>query len=310
MQFCSTAINTVSKAVTTKRLGVGLVSRYSSGGMEATKWFVRSPSVNDTPRAKSSPFMIGVAGGSASGKSTVCEKIMDNLREYNREIAERKVVHITQDSFYRDLTEQEKEKAEKGLYNFDHPDAFDMELMEKCLQDISEGKSTRIPEYDFKTNSRVRDKFINVLSFETDVVLIEGILVFYQPKIRDLLNMKMFVETDADTRLAKRVIKDTEDLGRNIEQVLHHYINFVKPAYEEFCMPTKKFADVIIPRGADNKIAMSLISTHINNLLICPPDNRRMSLVMDSRKRHLSDTSNMYDVPNRKDLMDVLTRPH
>ncbi|XP_023325407.1 probable uridine-cytidine kinase [Eurytemora carolleeae] len=289
----------------------GLVSGYCAQtieDMDSKCLFRSSPMKEAQPR--SSPFIIGVAGGSASGKSTVCEKIMENLREYNLEIAEKKVVHISQDSFYRDLKESEKEKAEKGLYNFDHPDAFDMELMEKCLKDISEGKSTRIPQYDFKTNSRIRDKFTNVLAFETDVILIEGILVFYQPKVREMFNMKMFVETDADTRLAKRVIKDTEDLGRNIDQVLHHYINFVKPAYEEFCMPTKKFADVIIPRGADNKIAMSLISLHINNLLTSPQKDRRLSLVMDPRRRHVSDTSNMYDVPNRKDLMDVLTRPH
>jgi len=236
---------------------------------------------------------------------------MDNLRAFNLEDVERQVLHISQDSFYRDLTESEKLLAEKGLFNFDHPDAFDFELMEKCLSAIYEGRSTRIPQYDCKTNSRISDKYTTVHPFQLDVVLLEGILVFYYPKIRNMFGMKVFVETDADSRLAKRVIKDTDELGRDMDQVLHHYINFVKPAYEEFCMPSKKFADVIIPRGADNKIAIDLISHHITDLLVNPPDpNRRQSIIMEPRKRHFSDTSNMYDVQNRKDLMDVLTRPH
>jgi len=275
-----------------------------------TKWFTRNSPLKEG-REKRSPFIIGVAGGSSSGKSTVCEKIMDNLRAFNLQDVERQVIHISQESFYRDLSESEKLKAEKGLFNFDHPDAFDMELMEHCLKEISQSRTTNIPQYDCKTNSRIRDKYLTVHPFETDVVLLEGILVFYYPRIRDMFGMKLFVETDADSRLAKRVLKDTEELGRDMEQVLNHYIHFVKPAYEEFCMPTKKFADVIIPRGADNKIAIELISHHITDLLVNPPDStRKMSSVIESRRRHFSDTSNMYDVTNRKDLMDVLTRPH
>jgi len=263
---------------------------------------------------RKTPFIIGVGGGSASGKSTVCEKIMENLRTFDLQNVERQVVHISQESFYRDLTENEKVKAERGFFNFDHPDAFDLEFMQRCIKDICEGKTTRIPEYDCKTNSRVRDKSVIIRPSQIDVVLFEGILVFYCPKICDMFDMKVFIETDADTRLAKRVIKDTEDLGRDMDQVLNHYINFVKPAYEEFCMPTKKFADVIIPRGADNKIAIELISHHITDMLSSPPtlEARRLSLIMDQpeRRRHFSDTSNMYNVTQRRDLMDVLTRPH
>jgi len=260
------------------------------------------------------PFLIGVAGGTASGKSTVCEKIMENLRQINQENVERQVVHISQDSFYRDLKQAEKVRAAKGLFNFDHPDAFDNKLMEDCLIGIINGRVTNIPVYDFKLNSRVVNKYITVYPNQVDVVLFEGILTFYNPKIRDLFNMKLFIDTDADSRLAKRVLKDVDELGRDMDQVLHQYIQFVKPAFEEFCIPTKKFADVIIPRGPDNKIAIDLISQHIADYLASPPPppppvHQSISL-QDNRKRHFSDTSNMYEASARMDLKDVLTRPH
>lgn len=264
-----------------------------------------------------SPFIIGVAGGSASGKSTVCEKIMENLRQINQENTERHVVHISQDSFYRELKQSEKVRANKGLFNFDHPDAIDNKLMEKTLDDIISGRVTKIPAYDFKTNSRVVNKFTTILPTQVDVVLFEGILTFYNPRVRDMFNMKLFIDTDADSRLAKRVLRDVDELGRDMDQVLHQYIQFVKPAFEEFCLPTKKFADVIIPRGPDNKIAIDLISQHITEYLSqpCvpqphPPLQHSVSLMADNRKRHFSDTSNMYEVTRRSDLKDVLTRPH
>ena len=134
-----------------------------------------------------SPFIIGVAGGSASGKSTVCEKIMENLRQINQENTERHVVHISQDSFYRELKQSEKVRANKGLFNFDHPDAIDNKLMEKTLDDIISGRVTKIPAYDFKTNSRVVNKFTTILPTQVDVVLFEGILTFYNPRVRLIL---------------------------------------------------------------------------------------------------------------------------
>jgi len=251
------------------------------------------------------PFLIGVAGGTASGKSTVCEKIMENLK-MNQENVERQVIHLSQDSFYRELRGAEKAKAAKGLFNFDHPDAFDNDLMLACLQDIVNGRPTKVPVYDLKTNSRLSNQTIT--PSQVDVVLFEGILTFYSPKVREMFDMKLFIDTDADSRLAKRVLKDVDELGRDMDVVLHQYIQFVKPAFEEFCIPTKKFADVIIPRGPDNKIAMDLISQHIVDHLTSPaPPPPREG---ESRKRHFSDTSNMYDASRRMDLKDVLTRPH
>lgn len=175
---------------------------------------------------------------------------MEALGQADMDHKERQVVSISQDSFYRELTPAEKAKAEKGLFNFDHPDAFDEETMLRVLRDILEGRKVEINSYDYRTNSVVRDKKITI--YPADVVLFEGILVFYFPQIRDLFHMKLFVDTDSDTRLARRVPRDINEFGRDLETVLTQYMTFVKPAFEEFCSPTKKFADVIIPRGADN----------------------------------------------------------
>ncbi|XP_072153261.1 uridine-cytidine kinase isoform X3 [Bemisia tabaci] len=214
------------------------------------------------------PFLIGVAGGTASGKvaySTVCKRIMEQLGQVEINQKERQVVTISQDSFYRELTEDEKVKAVKGLYNFDHPDAFNEQLMYQTLKDVLAGQQCKVPVYDYLTNSKCNDQFITI--YPADVVLFEGILVFYFPEIRDLFHMKLFVDTDSDTRLARRVPRDINERGRDINQVLQQYMNFVKPAFEEFCLPTKKFADVIIPRGADNIVAIELIVQHIRDFL-------------------------------------------
>ncbi|XP_029169433.1 uridine-cytidine kinase isoform X3 [Nylanderia fulva] len=211
------------------------------------------------------PFLIGVSGGTASGKSTVCKRIMEKLGQVDMDHQQRRVVCISQDSFYRNLTPAEKLKAEKGQYNFDHPDAFDDDLILQILQDILAGVKCEIPTYDYRTNSLMKDQVTTI--YPADVVLFEGILVFYFPKIRDLFHMKLFVDTDSDTRLARRVPRDIKERGRDLDYVLNQYMNFVKPAFEEFCLPTKKFADVIIPRGADNTVAIDLIVHHIWDIL-------------------------------------------
>ncbi|GFU17278.1 uridine-cytidine kinase 2-B [Nephila pilipes] len=212
-----------------------------------------------------SPFLIGVAGGTASGKSTVCQKIMEKVGEYSIDHQQRQVICISQDSFYRELTLEEKKKAAKGKYNFDHPDAFDNELMHTVLKEILAGKVVHIPVYDFKTNSRKESESITVQP--VDVVLFEGILVFYFPEIRELFHMKLFVDTDPDTRLSRRVLRDTRERGRDLDQILQQYTTYVKPAFEDFCLPTKKYADVIIPRGADNEVAICIIVQTIQDRL-------------------------------------------
>uniref|UniRef100_A0A0P6E611 uridine/cytidine kinase n=1 Tax=Daphnia magna TaxID=35525 RepID=A0A0P6E611_9CRUS len=211
------------------------------------------------------PFLIGVAGGTASGKSTVCSRIMEKLGQDEIDHRQRQVVCISQDSFYRELNPAESIKASKGLFNFDHPDAFDNPLILKTLQDILDGRVCKIPVYDFKTNSRKLDEFVTI--YPADVLLFEGILVFYFPEIREVFHMKLFVDTDADTRLSRRVLRDIRERGRDLEQVLAQYTTLVKPAFEEFCLPTKKFADVIIPRGADNTGQFNWYSSRVSCLI-------------------------------------------
>uniref|UniRef100_A0A915Q3Y7 Large ribosomal subunit protein eL30 n=1 Tax=Setaria digitata TaxID=48799 RepID=A0A915Q3Y7_9BILA len=176
------------------------------------------------------PFIIGVAGGTASGKSSVCARIMEKLGKAH----ERRVVTISQDSFYRNLTEEETKKANRGEFNFDHPGYISKDF------DVIES---------------------------ADVIIVEGILILYDQELRNLFDMKLFVDADSDDRLARRVQRDTQERGRS---VLHQYLNLVKPAFEEFCLPTKKYADVVIPRGADNNVAIDLILHHIHEILRSP----------------------------------------
>ncbi|KAK9970769.1 hypothetical protein ABG768_026685 [Culter alburnus] len=237
------------------------------------------------------PFLIGVAGGTASGKSSVCGKIMELLGQNKIDHHQRQVAILSQDSFYRVLTPEQKAKALKGQFNFDHPDAFDNELIVKTLCDIMEGRTVQIPVYDFVTHSRKEE---TVAVYPADVVLFEGILMFYSQEIRDLFQMKLFVDTDADTRLSRRVLRDISERGRDLEQVLNQYITFVKPAFEEFCLPTKKYADVIIPRGADNLVAINLIVQHIQDILnggLTKRLNGYLNGHNTPRKRHPSESS-------------------
>ncbi|KAL0590822.1 Uridine-cytidine kinase 2 [Plecturocebus cupreus] len=224
--------------------------------------------------------------------SSVCAKIVQLLGQNEVDYRQKQVVILSQDSFYRVLTSEQKAKALKGQFNFDHPDAFDNELILKTLKEITEGKTVQIPVYDFVSHSRKEE---TVTVYPADVVLFEGILAFYSQEVRDLFQMKLFVDTDADTRLSRRVLRDISERGRDLEQILSQYITFVKPAFEEFCLPTKKYADVIIPRGADNLVAINLIVQHIQDILNGGPSKRQTNGCLNgytpSRKRQASESS-------------------
>ncbi|XP_026470407.1 probable uridine-cytidine kinase isoform X2 [Ctenocephalides felis] len=251
---------------------------------DATNYNVRVS--NGSTHEGKTPFLIGVAGGTASGKSTVCKRIMEQLGQADMDHTKRQVVCISQDCFYRELTPAEKVKADKGLFNFDHPTAFNEELMLNTLKGVLAGQRCNLPAYDYKTNSLCPERMVTI--YPADVILFEGILVFYFPAIRDLFHMKLFVDTDSDTRLARRVPRDINERGRDLDQVLNQYMNFVKPAFEEFCSPTKKFADVIIPRGADNTVAIELIVHHIQDLLL---PSRPMNGIGNGNGTHSSSDS-------------------
>ncbi|VAI03263.1 unnamed protein product [Triticum turgidum subsp. durum] len=200
-------------------------------------------------------LLLGVAGGASSGKSTVCKMIIDQL-------CDQRVVVVTQESFYYGLSDEEMIHVHD--YNFDHPDAFDTDLLLSCMEKLKHGKAVDIPSYDFKTHKSVScARKVN----PSDVIILEGILLFHDSRVRDLMNMKIFVDTDADVRLTRRIRRDTIEKGRDIIAVLDQYSKFVKTAFEDFILPTKKYADIIIPRGADNSVAIDLIVQHIRTKL-------------------------------------------
>ncbi|KAL7287989.1 hypothetical protein TKK_0018043 [Trichogramma kaykai] len=214
---------------------------------------------------KRKPFLIGVAGGRGAGKSTVCQRIMEKLGQVDKDHKERQVVCISQDSFYRDLTPSEKIKAEEGKFNFDHPDAYDHDLILETLQNILAGKKCEIPVYDYKTNSIIPNETTTV--YPADVVLFEGILVFHVSNIRDLFDMKLFVDADPDTRLVRIIRRDTSERKLKLEKVLAYYTSSTKPSFHNFCYPTIADADVIIPEGASNDVAIDLIVNNIWDIL-------------------------------------------
>ncbi|TMW90890.1 hypothetical protein EJD97_015086 [Solanum chilense] len=201
------------------------------------------------------PFVIGVAGGTASGKTTVCNMIISQLQN-------QRVVLLSQEAFYHPLTAEQLEKVHE--HNFDHPDAFNTELLLSCMEELKHGRGINIPNYDFKLHRSVEPaRVVN----PSDVIILDGILILHDPRLRDLMNMKIFVDSDSDVRLARRIRRDTVERNRNILNVLDQYSKYVKPGFEDFIHPTKKYADVIIPRGADNDVAIDLIVQHIRTKL-------------------------------------------
>ncbi|KAF6137195.1 hypothetical protein GIB67_030959 [Kingdonia uniflora] len=212
------------------------------------------------------PFIIGksfpsffflrlrVTGGTASGKTTVCDIIITQLHD-------QRVILVNQDSFYITFDEDTPQQVHK--YNFDHPDAFNTELLLSCMEKLKLGEAVEIPNYDFKKHKMLPSRKVN----PSDVIILEGILVLHEPRVRDLMNMKIFVDTDSDLRLARRIQRDTVQRGRDIQSVLNQYAEFVKPSFEEFILPSKKYADIVIPRGGDNDVAIDLIVQHIRTKL-------------------------------------------
>ncbi|MGL5122985.1 MAG: uridine kinase [Fusobacteriaceae bacterium] len=200
-------------------------------------------------------IFVGVAGGSGSGKTTVAHNLV-------KAFSEEDAILVEQDVYYRELSHLTLD--ERALTNFDHPDAIDFDLMKKHLNDLKKGISIERPTYDFKTHSR---KLENVLLKPSRIVIVEGILILAVKEIRDLFDVKIFVDTDADEMLLRRIERDIKERGRSFDSVKNQYLNTVKPMYLEFCEPSKRYADLIIPRGGENKIAISMIIAKLKRYL-------------------------------------------
>lgn len=201
------------------------------------------------------PVTIGVAGGTSAGKSTVAKAIIERVG------AERIAV-IPHDAYYRDL--RQLPRAQRDTINFDHPNSIETSLMIYHLEQLKQGKAVDIPIYDFTTDSRT-DKTRRVEP--QPVILIEGILIFAEPQLRDMLDVKIFVDADPDIRFIRRLQRDIAERGRTVESVIEQYLTTVRPMHLKFVEPSKRYADVIIPEGGHNLIAIDMIATRIRALL-------------------------------------------
>uniref|UniRef100_A0AAY4BP04 Uridine-cytidine kinase n=1 Tax=Denticeps clupeoides TaxID=299321 RepID=A0AAY4BP04_9TELE len=217
----------------------------------------RPPWYNVTGTTFKEAFVIGLCGGSASGKTTVANKIIEALDVPW-------VVLLSMDSFYKVLSKDEQEQAARNEYNFDHPYAFDFELLVNILRKLKKGKSIKVPVYDFTTHSR-RKEWKTV--YGANVVIFEGILAFANKELLKLLDMKVFVDTDSDIRLVRRLKRDITERGRDIGGVIKQYNKFVKPAFEQYIEPTVQVADIVVPRGGENFVALDLIVQHVHSQL-------------------------------------------
>lgn len=202
-----------------------------------------------------STTIIGIAGGSGSGKTSVTNEIMKNLDGHS-------VALIEQDFYYKDqshLTFEERLKT-----NYDHPFAFDNDLLIQNLKDLKAGKAVEVPTYDYTIHTRSDKK----IAFEPkDVIIVEGIFALENETLRDMMDVKIYVDTDADLRILRRLIRDTQERDRTMESVVEQYLNVVRPMHNQFIEPTKKFADIIIPEGGSNKVAIDIMTTKIQALV-------------------------------------------
>ncbi|CAH8514127.1 unnamed protein product [Schistosoma guineensis] len=210
----------------------------------------------------SKPFLIGISGGAASGKAEACKKIKDVLY---RKAKGKKVEVLSLSSFYRELSDEELKLALNSEFDFDHPNSFDFKYLADVLRKIKQGEHVVLHKYDCSAYSSTPD--VQEVPDDVDVVIVEGILTFYQKEVRDMFDLKIFIESDADTRLCRKVLRDVSMKGRCLDSVLDSYFKYVKPAFEEFCLPTKKYADVILPRAPDNHVGVDLITEHLLQLV-------------------------------------------
>ena len=201
------------------------------------------------------PVIIGIAGGTGSGKTTVASAIYDR-------VGSDRIEWISHDSYYRNFDALSPE--ERAKINFDHPDSLESELLTRHLDVLSKGSSVEVPVYDFATHSRKAD---TQRVEPRKVIIVEGILVLAEPELRKRIDIKLFVDTPADIRFVRRLTRDIESRGRSLQSVVQQYMNTVRPMHEEFVEPSKRYADLIIPEGGENQVAIDAIIARVERLL-------------------------------------------
>ena len=200
------------------------------------------------------PVIIGISGGSGSGKSTFARKIIEHF--------DRPISVLCHDYYYtpfRDMTLEERKKQ-----NYDHPSAFDTFLLIEHLKQLKEGKSIQRPVYSYELFTRLSE---TVTIEPTKVIVLDGILLFENKELRDLMDIKIYVDTDDDIRFIRRMLRDMKERGRTAESVVNQYLSTVKPMHETFVLPSKKYADIIVPRGGNNTVALDMVISKIESIL-------------------------------------------
>lgn len=204
------------------------------------------------------PVIIGITGGSGSGKTTIAHEIAQGIADQDQD----RILILTQDSYYKDNTGLSMQ--ERKQINYDHPNAFDLPLLEAQINQLIHRKAIEMPTYDFTQHTR-SDKTIHVEP--ADIIILEGILVLFNEDIRNMMDIKAFVDTDDDIRFIRRLERDMKERGRSLDSVINQYLATVKPMYHQFIEPTKRYADIIIPEGGENNVAIDMLKTKISSIL-------------------------------------------
>ena len=205
--------------------------------------------------ASHSPLVIGIAGGSGSGKTTVAQTILQR-------VGPDRIAFLQHDAYYKDLSGLPP--TQRAEFNFDHPNSLETDLLIRHIEQLKRGKPVKVPIYDFSTHSRTNQSYTVT---PRGVILVEGILLFAEPTLRELFDVKIFVDTDLDIRFIRRLQRDIAERGRTTEVVIKQYLATVRPMHQEFVEPSKRYADVIIPEGGFNAAAMDMVVARIESLL-------------------------------------------
>lgn len=201
------------------------------------------------------PLVIGLAGGSGSGKTTVAKEI-------SKRLPQDRILILPEDAYYNDnsaLTMEERKKV-----NYDHPSAYDTDLLIEQLKALLAGEAVEMPTYNFSILSRAKD---TIHVEPADIIILEGILVLSSPELRQFMDIKLFVDADDDIRFIRRLQRDTQERGRSIDWIIAQYLATVKPSYNQFVEPSKKYADIIIPQGGENQVAIDMVSSKLLSIL-------------------------------------------
>ncbi|WP_368252311.1 uridine kinase [Enterococcus sp. 2201sp1_2201st1_B8_2201SCRN_220225] len=204
---------------------------------------------------KNKPILIGVTGGSGSGKTSVSRAIFNHFPDHS-------IMMVEQDSYYKDQSHLSFE--ERLNTNYDHPFAFDTDLLIEHIQKLQQYEAIEKPVYDYVAHTR---SVATILQEPKEVIILEGILILEDERLRDLMDIKIYVDTDDDIRIIRRIKRDMEERGRTLDSVIEQYLSVVKPMYHQFIEPTKRYADIIVPEGGENHVAIDLLATKVGTFL-------------------------------------------